>query len=178
MADDTKPTIRPGKPKKTWYKKWRPKDFALYLMSIDMKYVLPGTTNEQIMAEVPNLHCGIGKVSWLRNHREFQKTVEEYFIDRILSRFSTETMFCWYLRHSIERNMDSEKPSEKLIDVLGHLSGLYTPRTSKPKKKDKMTPEQIAKMIHQREQINAQLNGKTDIDGFDITREGKEDVDK
>lgn len=158
MAEDEKQTsaIQPGKPKRTWHKNWTPKDFALFLMSENMKYVLPGTSNETIMEELKGkLHCGIGKVTWLRNHREFQKTVEETYNQRIESKFSAETMFFCYLAHCFERNMDSEKPSEKLIDVLGHLSGKYTPRTSKPKKGEKLSRVQMAQYIHLKEQIEA-----------------------
>uniref|UniRef100_A0A6H1ZJK0 Uncharacterized protein n=1 Tax=viral metagenome TaxID=1070528 RepID=A0A6H1ZJK0_9ZZZZ len=149
------------KPKKTWHKKWTPRKLALYLMSLDMRYVLPCTTNEQIMEEVPNLHCGIGKVSWLRNHIEFQKTVEEWFIDKIKSNYSTEGMFWLYLKHSFNTNMVSDKPTTKLLDVLGILSGKYNPahvKTDTPKGKEKkMTPAQVARAIHQKEQLEKML---------------------
>jgi len=158
------------KKKRTWHKRWTPKQFALYLMSVDMKYVLPGTSNETIMAEVPNLHCGIGKVSYLRNHREFQNTVEEYFNFKIRSEFSTETMFWCYLRHSYETNMEKEDPSSKLLDVLGALSGKYGARIPKKKEGKKLTPAQAARLIHQREQIEHALKEK---DGLIV--KGEED---
>jgi len=158
------------KKKKTWHKRWTPKQFALYLMSVDIKYVLPGTSNETIMEEVPKLHCGIGKVSNLRNHKEFQDTVEEHFNFKIRSKFSTETMFWCYLRHSFEANMNKDDPSSKLMDVLGYVSGEYAPRKPKGKPGKKMTPAQVARLIHQREQIQSKLDEK---EGLNVN--GKED---
>ena len=168
MSEDTKqPLIQPGRKKLSYRKKWRPDQFAKYLMSFDMKYVLPGTSDEVIMKEVPNLHCGINKVNWLRNHKEFQKAVEEVFNDKIRSNFSAETMFYIYLKHCFEKNMQSEKPSEKLIDILGHLSGKYTPKLPKPKKGEPLTAAQAAKMIHEREQAKARLEEKRGIKEMD-----------
>lgn len=169
MSDDQE---QKPKKKKTWHKQWTPRQFAKYLMSIDMKYILPGVSDETVMEEVPNLHCGIGKVSYLRNHREFQNTVEEIFNEKIKSAHSTETMFWLYLKHVYEENMESKTPIPKLLDVLGHLSGKYTPTIRKSKKDKPMTPTQYARLLHQKEQIEQTLKSKTQ---FDIREKDGED---
>lgn len=161
MSDDQE---QKPKKKKTWCKRWTPRQFALYLMSINMKYVLPGTSNDQIMEEVPNLHCGIGKVSYLRNHKEFQDTVEEMFVFKIRSEYSKETMFWLYLKHCFNSNIDIPNPSARLLDVLGFLSGNIKSSVGKSKLKGNLTPEQKAKLIHQKEQIEHTLNSKTQFD--------------
>ena len=164
MDDNQEPQEKEPLKKKLWYKRWSPRQFALYLMSIDMKYVLPGTSNYTILEEVPNLHCGLEKIGKLRRSEEFKKTVEDFFTDQIRSQFSRETMFWLYLKHSYNANMELPNPTTKLLDVLGYVSGEYAPQKSKDKGKGKMTPAQIARLIHERDQIEATLKAKNDLE--------------
>jgi hypothetical protein len=174
VADDQE---QKPKYKKAWHKKWRPRQFAKYLMSINMKYVLPGVSDEIVMEEVPDLHCGIGKVSYLRNHADFNDEVEKEFNEKIRSQRSTETMFWIYLKHCFEKNIELDKPALKLLDVLGILSGKYNPaHVKKETKKGKtLTPAQAARLLHEKSQIEAKLN---EINNLKAEDEGKDGEDE
>lgn len=145
--------------KKKWIKKWTPRQFALFLAAHDLRYVLPVTDAQTILNEVPNVHCGVEKIDRLRASPEFHRAVEGIFNNKIRSQYSVETWFWYYLKKCYQANMNAEKPSEKILDILGYLSDIYAPHSKKKESpKSKMSPEQIAKLIHQREQANATLN--------------------
>ena len=138
--------------------------FALYLLGKDVSYVLPTVSAEKICNDLPEIGIGKRAVNSLRNTPEFEETVKREFVDQIKDKENLKLMFYGYMKKLIEKNLKLANPSTKVLEVLGYLSEEYNPKV-KIKEVPLMTLRQKARLIHAREQAEANRKKREEEDG-------------
>jgi hypothetical protein len=148
MAEET------SKSKRVNYQRFTPEMFALYLLNVNPVLTLPFITADRIKRDCKDLNIGVKKIDALREHPEFVEVVRREFLDPLKDKDNMEKTFYVYLTKCIEGNLEARVPSYKILEILGFMTGKYSPK--KPETKEViLTPKQKAMMEHAKEEADA-----------------------
>lgn len=125
-------------------KKWTPEMLALYLLSQNPMYCVPAISSKEIAEKFPELGIKERAIDNLRNDPVFDRTVKEYLVNRIKDSENLQKMFWTALQHIWKQTLQEEKPSYKILEILGWLTREYVPKDRPPE--EKMTNEQKARL--------------------------------